>query len=271
MTVATKVYPRPAGTHKPEVITEQFETSLKELDTDCVDIFYLHAADRSVPFAETLEAVDKLHKAGKFVKLGLSNFTAFEVAEVCMTCHYNGWVRPSIYQGMYNAITRSIEAELIPACRRYGLEIVVYNPLAGGLFSGKYQTKDIPASGRYSDAVGSMGEMYRGRYFKDSTFKALQIIEPVVKKHNLKMLETALRWMVHHSKLKVFEGDGIIIGVSSLKQLDGNLEDCEKGPLPEEVLKALDEAWHVTKVDTANYWHLDLAYTYDTRKALYHL
>jgi aflatoxin B1 aldehyde reductase len=58
---------------------------------------------------------------------------------------------------MYNAITRSIEAELIPACRRYGLDIVVYNPLAGGLLSGKYKTAGIPYSGRYSDAVGSMG------------------------------------------------------------------------------------------------------------------
>lgn len=83
------------------------EKSLAELQADCVDIFYLHAADRSVPFAETLEAVDKLHKQGKFVQLGLSNFTAFEVAEVVMTCKYNGWVRPTIYQAMYNAISKS--------------------------------------------------------------------------------------------------------------------------------------------------------------------
>ena len=66
-----------------------------------------------MPFAETLEAVDKLHKSGKFVQLGLSNFTAFEVAEVVMICKYNNWVRPTIYQGMYNAITRSLEAEYV--------------------------------------------------------------------------------------------------------------------------------------------------------------
>jgi len=272
LTIATKAYPREPGTHKPEVLTKMFETSLKELGTDCVDIFYLHAADRSVPFAETLEAVDKLHKQGKFVQLGLSNFTAFEVAEVVMTCKYNNWVRPSIYQGMYNAITRSLEQELIPACRRYGLDVVIYNPIAGGLFSGKYKTTDIPAEGRYSDAVGSMGAMYRARYFKDSTFKALQIIEPVVEKHGLTMVETALRWCVHHSALKITDGnDGIIIGVSSLGQLETNLADCEKGPLPEEVVKALDEAWMVAKPDTPNYWHLDLKYTYDTRKALFGL
>jgi aflatoxin B1 aldehyde reductase len=101
---------------------------------------------------------------GKFVQLGLSNFTAFEVAEVVMHCKYNNWVRPTIYQGMYNAITRSLEKELIPACKRYGLDVVVYNPIAGGLFSGKYKANEIPKEGRYSDAVGKMGEMYRKRY-----------------------------------------------------------------------------------------------------------
>lgn len=105
LTLATKVYPSTPGKHKPDVLKKEIETSLIELGTDCVDIFYLHAADRSVPFAETLEAVNELHKQGKFVQLGLSNYTAFEVAEVVMTCKANGWVRPTIYQGMYNAIS----------------------------------------------------------------------------------------------------------------------------------------------------------------------
>ncbi|EOD45567.1 GTP cyclohydrolase II RibA [Neofusicoccum parvum] len=271
LTLATKCYPHEAGIHQAARITESVEKSLAELQTDCVDIFYLHAADRSVPFAETLEAVNKLHKQGKFVQLGLSNFTAFEVAEVVMTCKANGWVRPTIYQGMYNAITRSIEAELIPACRRYGLDIVVYNPIAGGIFSGKYKSSEVPASGRYSDSVGRMGSMYRARYFKDATWEALSIVEPVVKKHNLTLLETAFRWLTHHSALNIKDGgnDGVIIGVSSFEQLEQNLKEFEKGPLPEEVVKALDDAWLVAKPTTPNYWHLDLKYTYDTRKALF--
>ncbi|KAI9680683.1 MAG: hypothetical protein M1817_004123 [Caeruleum heppii] len=271
LTLATKWYPYEAGAHKPEILKAKFEESLKELQTDQVDIFYLHAADRSVPFTETLAVVDELHRQGKFVQLGLSNFTAFEVAEVVITCKERGWVRPTIYQAMYNAITRSIEAELIPACRRYGLDIVIYNPLAGGLFSGKYKTSDVPDSGRYSDSFGKMGSMYRDRYFKDSTFDALRVIEPVVQKHNLTLLETALRWVVHHSALQIKDGgrDGIVIGVSSMDQLKSNLADLEKGPLPDEVVKALDEAWMISKPNTPNYWHLDLKYTYDTRKALF--
>lgn len=147
---------------------------------------------------------------------------------------------------------------------------MIYNPIAGGLFSGKYKASEIPTSGRYSDAVGSMGEMYRKRYFKDSTFEALKIIEPVVQEHGLTMVETAIRWVVHHSALNVVDGDdGVIIGVSNIGQLESNLKDAEKGPLPKPVLDALDKAWLVSKPDTPNYWHLDLKYTYDTRKALF--
>ena len=103
--LATKWYPNEPGAHKPAVVREMLEKSLAELKTGCVDIFYLHAADRSVPFTETLEVLNEMHKEGKFVQLGLSNFTAFEVAEIVITCKERGWVRPTIYQGMYNAIS----------------------------------------------------------------------------------------------------------------------------------------------------------------------
>ncbi|MCJ1462630.1 Aflatoxin B1 aldehyde reductase member 2 [Pseudocyphellaria aurata] len=269
LSLATKWYPQQPGQHKPEVINEQLNVSLKELKTDCVDIFYLHAPDRSVPFEETLEAVNELHKEGKFIELGLSNFTAFEVAEIVITCRERGWVRPTVYQGMYNAITRSIEHELIPCCHRYGLDIVIYNPLAAGLFSGKIKTGEIPSEGRFSK--GSFGAVSRNRYFKDATFDALRLIEPVAQKHNLTLLEVALRWCTHHSALRMQNGgrDGVIIGVSSFGQLESNLKDLEKGPLPVDVVKVLDDAWLLTKPTTANYWHLDLKYTYDTQKALF--
>ncbi|KAI4114495.1 MAG: hypothetical protein LQ345_004727 [Seirophora villosa] len=270
LALATKCYPRPAGTHRPAVLKEQFSTSLAELGADCVDIFYLHAADRSVPFAETLEAVNELHKDGKFVQLGISNFTAFEVAEVVMTCKANGWVRPTIYQGVYNAITRTLEPELIPCCHRYGIDVVIYNPLAGGLFSGKIKSAEVPQEGRYSKKV-SYGELYRKRYFRDATFDALRLIEQIAQKHNLTLLEIALRWCVHHSALKMKDGgrDGVIIGVSSFSQLESNLKDLEKGPLPDEVVQTLDDAWMITKATTPNYWQLDLEYTYDTQQALF--
>jgi aflatoxin B1 aldehyde reductase len=152
---------------------------------------------------------------------------------------------------MYNAITRGIEPELIPACRKYKLDIVVYNPLAGGLFSGKIKSKDhLPQEGRFSTTTESVGKMYRDRYFKDANFEALALVESVAEKHRLTLLEIALRWTVHHSELKTRAkggNDGVIIGVSNFGQLEGNLKDLEKGPLPEEVVKALDDAWLIAK------------------------
>ncbi|KAI2464018.1 NADP-dependent oxidoreductase domain-containing protein [Annulohypoxylon bovei var. microspora] len=269
LTLATKFeYPSKAGANQAAKVVESLETSLKDLGTDSVDLIYLHAADRTTPFAETLEAVDKLHKAGKFVRFGISNFTAAEVAEIVLTCKYNGWVRPTVYQGMYNAITRGIEPELIPACRRYGLDIVVYNPIAGGLFSGKIKSVDIDPGdlGRFS-TKSSTGTNYRNRYFKESTFRALQTIEKAVDKHpGLTLIEVALRWVVHHSELKIKDGnDGILIGISSHDQLVSNLDNLEKGPLPEDVVQALDEAWNIAKPNAPNYWHRDLVYTIPAR------
>ncbi|RPA93619.1 Aldo/keto reductase [Choiromyces venosus 120613-1] len=261
--LATKLYPNVPRTHTPESIREKVLLSLKQLGVEKVDIWYLHAPDRSIPFSVTLKAVDELYKEGRFGMLGLSNYTAFEVAEIVTLCKERGWVRPKIYQGMYNAITRALESELLVACRRYGLDVVVYNPLAGGFFTGKYQATTPPATGRFSNVNPQQGAMYRDRYFQDHYFTALKLIEPVVAKHNLTMAETALRWLVHHSALKIKDGnDGIIIGVSSLDQLKQNLDAAEKGPLPEEVVEVLDTAWAEVKGRGPNYWHLKLEYTY---------
>ncbi|CAF9922668.1 MAG: hypothetical protein GOMPHAMPRED_002639 [Gomphillus americanus] len=269
LTLATKYYPKEGAGHSADVLRDRLEFNLRELGTDCVDIFYLHAADRTRPFHEALEAVNQLHKEGKFVQLGLSNFTAFEVAESVTLCAERGWVKPTIYQGMYNAITRSLETETMIACQRYGLDVVVYNPLAGGLFSGKIKSKDlVPEEGRFSDTSAAQGKNYRGRYFRDGTFEALKVVEEAAEKEKLTMLEIALRWCVHHSALRLANkggNDGIIIGVSSYEQLEQNLDNLEKGPLPDSVVKALDEAWLIAKPNTPNYWHGELKYHYDTR------
>ncbi|BCS18608.1 aldo/keto reductase family protein [Aspergillus puulaauensis] len=265
LSIATKWYPIGPGTHKAEVLEAKLNESLRELGTDCLDIFYLHGPDRTTPYAETLEVLDTLHRQGKFKKLGLSNFSAFEVAEIATLASERRWVRPSVYQAVYNAITRGIEDELIPACRRYGIDIVIFNPLAGGFLSGKYKSTDVPAEGRFSNNHQLQGKMYRDRYFKSSIFQALQTLEPVAHQHGLSMVEVALRWCVHHSALKLLNGtDGVIVGFSSVDQLKGNLDDLDKGPLPGDVVEALDQAWHVVKADAAKFWHGDLVYAYDT-------
>lgn len=107
-------------------------------------------------------------------------------------------------------------------------------------------------------------------YFRDSTFRALQIIEQATAKHGLTVIETALRWTVHHSALRIKDGnDGVIIGVSSLEQLAGNLDNLEKGPLPEDLVKSVDEAWQAAKAESVPYWHGEVKYHYDPKKVLF--
>ncbi|KAM7190436.1 aflatoxin B1 aldehyde reductase member 2 [Naviculisporaceae sp. PSN 640] len=287
--IATKIWPVPFGNYKPEVLTQLFgnhtpealtllfETSLKELGTNSVDILYLHAPDRSVPFAPALEALDTLHKAGKFKQLGLSNYTAFEVAEIVLTCHHNNWVRPTVYQANYNALQRGIEGELIPACRRYGLDILVYSPIAGGFLSGAYDASllnasaDKPTDGRFSDKF--IGGAMREVVFKEANFRAVAELRKTTDKLGISPVEVALRWLRWHSKLNMDQekggNDGIIIGVSKLNHLDTNLDALEKGPLEQEVLDAVERMYKIAKAVEPGYTVFDVAYGYDTLKELF--
>jgi aflatoxin B1 aldehyde reductase len=108
-------------------------------------------------------------------------------------------------------------------------------------------------------------------YLNDSNFKALEIIGSAAKKNNLSMVEVALRWCAHHSKLRVNGNgnDGVVIGVSKLQQLEENVLDLKKGPLPQEVVDALDQAWVVTKGVSPDPWHFPLIYSYDSQKILF--
>ncbi|KAI0670451.1 Aldo/keto reductase [Trametes maxima] len=252
-TIDTKVYPNTPGDHAPAKLRETFQTSLKLLSPHKVRVFYLHAPDRSVPFEETAREVNELYKKGLFEIFGLSNYAAWEVAEIVTICKANGWVQPKIYQAMYNAITREIEPELVPCCRKFGIRIVIYNPLAGGFFAGKVAAPDAQApTGSRFDPSSKMGRMYRARYFKSGFFDALNYLKPFAEKHQLRLTEIALRWVQHHSVLT--PEDGIILGASSAAQLKQNLEDSEKGPLPEEVVKALDEARLIVGANVPTYW-----------------
>jgi aflatoxin B1 aldehyde reductase len=302
--VSTKIYPFAPISHRREDIIEQFNLSLSSLGADSIDVnttatnsgnaianknlnrfsIYMRLfvlsylarglsvsninpnkiQDRNTPFSETLQALDELHKTGKFRQLGLSNFSAFEVAEVVTMCKYNNWIRPTVYQGLYNCMTRSVEAELIPACRRYGLDFVVYAPTAGGFLSGKYANKrELPKDGRFSDGY-VRGQWARDRYFQDSNFAAVEMIRAASEKHGLTMIDVALRWLVHHSKLNILSGnDGVIIGISRLDQLSSNINALENKPLPDDVVQALDSAWLLAKPQAADYWHGELTYTYN--------
>lgn len=121
--------------------------------------------------------------------------------------------------------------------------------------SGRY--KDVNqegGEGRF-DPNTIQGKMYRARYWTPEYFEALKVVDEASSKAGLTMAETALRWVSHHSMMKREYGDSVIIGASSVEHLKQNLIDLEKGPLPEEVVKSLDDAWGMVKKDVYKYWH----------------
>lgn len=124
---------------------------------------------------------------------------------------------------MYNGITRAIETELVPCLRKYNIRLVCYNPLAGGLLTGKITSSDqtLEKGSRFdsnNESSSAMATMYRKRYLQDDYFEAIKALKPLIEeKHGLRMTEVALRWIQHHSCLK--EKDGVILGASSAEQV----------------------------------------------------
>lgn len=230
--------------------------SLKALKAEKIDTFYLHGPDRNTPLEETLAEVDKLHKEGHFTRFGISNFMSWEVAKMCELSKSKGWIEPSMYQGIYNGLHRGIEAELLPCLRHYGIALYAFQPLAGGLLTGRYKrdTTTFEEGSRF-DPKRNQGNLHHARYWTDTTFDALDIVGAATKKHNLTEAESALRWLTHHSQAKKELGDAVIVGASSEQQLEQNLVDLEKGPLPDDVVKAFDEAYALVKGTINKYWH----------------
>ncbi|KAI9293358.1 Aldo/keto reductase [Neoconidiobolus thromboides FSU 785] len=253
--LATKVYPNQPGDHSPEKLRSTFETSLTALKSKNVDIFYLHAPDHNTPIEDTLAEVDKLYKEGKFKELGLSNYAAWQVAEIIQICKFKNYILPTVYQGMYNLLTRSIEDELFPVLKKYNLRFYAYNPLCGGMASGQYKMEDVKEDGSRFDPNVTQGQRYRERFWKKSYFEGIESIRIEGEKHNIQPTEIALRWLIHHSKIQPFGNkDAIILGVSSMNHLETNIKACQQGPLPKELLEVIDNAWLNCKATCPSYF-----------------
>jgi aflatoxin B1 aldehyde reductase len=240
--IATRIHSGSNRGHEPENLKRVFRESLARLKTNKVKIFYLVTPDGTTPIESTLSAVQELHDEGLFEEFGLSNYMAWQVAEVMEIAARQGWIRPSVYQGMYNAITRAVEPELFKCLGHYGIRFHGFNPLAGGAFSKNFADHAPVAAGSRFDSSTAQGKLYRERYMNDAYLDALAEIHRSCDAHGLDAISVALRWLVHHSQLSVERNDGIILGASSVEHLRHNLAALTEGPLPTEVLAAIDEA-----------------------------
>ena len=250
ISIATKVHPRITGKLDAEAVADQFRESLSRMNRSSVDILYFHFPDPETPIDSALEKVTELHQKGKIKELGLSNFPAWMVADICHICKKNGWLSPTVYQGMYNGLARNVENELFPALRKFRLRFYAFNPLAGGMLTGKHLKFDeTPAPGRFARL-----QSYRDRYWKENYFKAINNIRAVCQENELEPAEAAYRWLAFHSQIDSSLGDGLIVGASSVEQLEKNMNYVKHGRLPEVVVTELNNAWQDVKADSPPYF-----------------
>ncbi len=249
LSVASKANPIPGHgiSLRPDSVIQQMKETLIALKSNSVDIFYLHMPDHATSIEKTLEACQGLYEKGCFKELGLSNYASWQVVQIWHICEKKGWVKPTVYQGMYNGITRDIERELIPALRAYDIRFYAYNPLAGGLLAGSYSSlEEKPTSGRFATST-EIGKKYQERYWKEEYFTALNIVRDACNQMNISMSDAAIRWLVHHSQLRGANGDGIIIGSRKVSHIEECLKSFESKPLPASVVEAFDKAWNICR------------------------
>ena len=247
--IATKVHPRITGRLDRKTIMTELTESLNRMKRKQVDILYFHFPDGKTPIEEALETIAELHEKGTVKQLGLSNYPAWQVIDIAYKCDKIGCPRPTVYQGMYNALCRNVEPELFPAIRSLDMRFYAFNPLAGGMLTGKHKNfEDTPEQGRFSRL-----ESYRKRYWKQSYFDAVTEIRNACETENIPMAEAAYRWL-YHSEMKEAKGDGILIGASRQEQLLQNIASTGKGPLSIKIIEALDKAWELAKPDSPAYF-----------------
>lgn len=188
------------------------------------------------------------------------------MAEIWYLCEKHKFVKPTVYQGMYNALTRSVEEELFPCLRRFGIVFNAYNPLAGGLLSGKHQFEQkeegqIEKGGRFHGDSG-WAVAYKKRFWKKSMFDGVDLVKKALEESygktedgvlKVSLVDASLRWLMRHSMLG--KGDGVIMGPSTVQYYRDNLKAMECGEdLHENVVNAFDEAWNLTKGECPRYF-----------------
>lgn len=218
-------------------IIDGLEGSLRRLGTDYVDIYYTHKPDNTTPIEETLRALDDLIRQGKVRYIACSNYLAWQLCKALWVSDVKNLARFDCIQPPYNLITRGIEDELLSLCISEGVGVCVYNPLAGGLLTGKHDPNGPPAEGtRFSNQ--RQGETYTNRYWSPDNFEAVARFKEVSEKHGHSMAQFSLAWILNNRAIT-----SVICGANSIKQLEENVGAVEV-TLTEKELNACDEVWH---------------------------
>jgi aryl-alcohol dehydrogenase-like predicted oxidoreductase len=212
------------------------EASLRRLRTDAIDLYQSHLPDPETPIDETLRAFDDLVRSGKVRYAGCSNYPAWQLALALGASERHGWARYDCVQPRYNVLYREIETELLPLCRDQGVGVIGYNPLAGGLLTGKHSSETAPGPGtRFT--LGESGALYRDRYWHAAQFETVATLKAYCQRRGWNLATASVAWVLHQPGITA-----AIVGASRPEQLDATLSAAEL-TLDDEARSAFDAVW----------------------------
>jgi aryl-alcohol dehydrogenase (NADP+) len=226
-------------------VIEALDASLRRLQTDHLDLFQIHFFDSDTPIDETLRALDDMVRAGKVHYIGCSNFAAWQLAKAVGRSEALGISRYESVQPRYNLLFRDIERELLPLCRHDDIAVMAYNPIAGGLLTGKHQPAAGPTEGtRFT--LGSASKRYQERYWADDKFEVVEAMRPLAAEAGISLAQMAVGWVLANPDVTV-----PIVGASSSGQL-ADAVAAAATPLDAELTARLDDLTsHYRAVDAA--------------------
>ena len=247
--VATKCFGRtgPApfdqGNSRKHILAA-VDASLRRLQTDYIDLYQLHGYDPVTPIEETLGALDDLVRQGKVRYVGCSNFLTYQLVRAIGRSETLGVARFDSVQPRYNLLFRQIEREMLPFCGEDGVGVIPYNPLAGGLLSGKHNRSDAPPSGsRFT--LGTAARNYQERYWHDREFDTVEQLLPLADAAGVSLVTLAVAWVLANPAITA-----PIIGASRPDQLDANLA-ATTFEIDESLKQQLDEITHEYRMGDA--------------------
>jgi len=224
-------------------VFDAVEASLKRLDTDYIDILYYHFPDPDTPVEDFVMTANMLIQQGKIRYYGLSNFSAWQTCEAYLTAKHMNLAAPVVTESVYNLVTRGVEDEMLPMLQSHPMGLVCYNPLAGGLLTGKHSKGAAAPDSRFTREKG-----YANRYFLDNNLDAVEELKAIAADCGISLIELALKWLLAQKQVT-----SVITGFSKVEHLKQNIEMAER---PMEVslpADRIDEVWKVLKGNRYSY------------------
>jgi aryl-alcohol dehydrogenase-like predicted oxidoreductase len=213
-----RIQGKPEGLSRAAVLAA-VDASLQRLRTDRVDLYYLHVPDHTTPIEETLDAVQEILDKRKAVHWGVSNYASWQILEMTTIAERRGMPRPVMSQQLYNVLIRQLDVEYFKFTKKHPIVTAVYNPLAGGLLTGKHtRTPESRQGSRFEN-----NKLYQGRYWNDAMFDRVADLAAVAHEEKLSLVELAYAWLAGRPGV-----DAIITGPATVAHLDSAIDACAK-------------------------------------------